>query len=110
MNLTFRSGRRATFELGVTLSCLCTFVPRTNASNPTFTQQAYLKASNSEAGDFFGKSVAVSGDTVVVGSDDSSSATGINGNGSNNSASRSGAAYVFVRSGTLLSPTWIQQA
>ncbi len=30
-------------------------------------QQAYLKASNTDAGDSFGCSVAVSGDTVVVG-------------------------------------------
>ena len=30
-------------------------------------QQAYLKASNTGAGDYFGYSVAISGDTVVVG-------------------------------------------
>ena len=33
----------------------------------TWSQQAYLKASNTGAGDRFGWSVAVSGDTVVVG-------------------------------------------
>ena len=33
----------------------------------TWTQQAYLKASNTDAGDRFGYSAAVSGDTAVVG-------------------------------------------
>ena len=70
-------------------------------------QQAYLKASNTGASDQFGQSVAVSGDTVVVGADgESSAATGVNGNQGDNSASYAGAAYVFVRSGT----TWTQQA
>ncbi|MBS1790757.1 MAG: putative Ig domain-containing protein [Acidobacteria bacterium] len=75
--------------------------------DPNFTQQAYLKASNTGAGDEFGGSVAVSGDTVVVGAAaEDSSATGVNGNQADNSAANSGAAYVFVRSGA----TWTQQA
>ena len=70
-------------------------------------QQAYLKASNTDAGDHFGHSVAVSGDTVVVGANfEDSSATGVNGDQSDNSATVSGAVYVFVRNGT----TWTQQA
>src|SRR5207247_1774974 len=70
-------------------------------------QQAYLKASNTGANDVFGFSVAISGDTVVVGARwEASNATGVNGNQSNNSASAAGAAYVFVRSGT----NWMQQA
>jgi hypothetical protein len=69
-------------------------------------QQAYLKASNTGAGDGFGWSAAVSGDTVVIGSPlEDSSTTGVN-SGSNESATDAGAAYVFVRSGT----TWSQQA
>ena len=76
-------------------------------SGSTWTQQAYLKASNTGASDFFGASVAISGDTVVVGAyDEDSAATGVNGNQANNTAIDSGAAYVFVRSGT----TWTQQA
>lgn len=68
-------------------------------------QQAYLKASNTDAGDFFGRSVAISGDTVVVGAYAEDSATiGVNGNEANNGAPDSGAAYVFVRTGT----TWTQ--
>jgi hypothetical protein len=76
-------------------------------SETTWSQQAYLKASNTGAGDRFGYSVAVSGDTVVIGAYyEDSNATGVNGNQADNSASNAGAAYVFVRSGT----TWTQQA
>ncbi|MEI6784777.1 MAG: FG-GAP repeat protein, partial [Verrucomicrobiota bacterium] len=73
----------------------------------TWTQQAYLKASNTDAGDWFGYSVAVSGDTVVVGArQEYSNATGVNGNQSDNSQYNAGAVYVFVRNGT----AWSQQA
>jgi hypothetical protein len=73
----------------------------------TWSQQAYLKASNTGASDEFGWSVSVSGDTVVVGAwGEDSNATGVGGNQSDNSAAQSGAAYVFVRNGT----TWSQQA
>src|SRR5258707_385329 len=59
-----------------------------------WTQQAYLKASNTEAYDEFGARAAVSGDTVVVGAfSESSNAAGVNGNQNDNSASASGAAY-----------------
>ena len=60
-------------------------------------QQAYLKASNTGYQDHFGLSVAVSNDTIVVGAfGESSNATGVNGNQSDNSASSAGAAYVFI--------------
>ena len=59
------------------------------------TEDAKLTASDAAAGDAFGRSVAVSGDTVVVGSN-SDGGAGFN----------SGSAYVFTRSGT----TWSQQA
>ncbi|MDP2600865.1 MAG: cadherin-like beta sandwich domain-containing protein [Deltaproteobacteria bacterium] len=76
-------------------------------SGTTWTQQAYLKGSNAAAGDQFGFSVAISGDTVVVGADfEDSNATGIDGDQTDNSSADSGAAYVFTRSGT----TWSQQA
>lgn len=72
-----------------------------------WSQQAYLKASNTGADDVFGYSVAVSGDTIVVGAyAEDSSATGVNGNQADNSTIYAGAAYVFVRSGTI----WSQQA
>ena len=73
----------------------------------TWTQQAYLKASNTGANDSFGWSVAIADDTVVVGAyGEDSGATGVNGNQSDNTAPNAGAAYVFVRDGT----TWSQQA
>ncbi len=76
-------------------------------SGTTWSQQAYLKASNTGSGDYFGNSVAIDGDTVLVGaSGEDSNASGIDGNQADNSAANSGAAYVFVRNGT----TWSQQA
>ncbi|KYF94352.1 hypothetical protein BE17_24785 [Sorangium cellulosum] len=73
----------------------------------TWAQQAYLKASNTGAGDLFGSSVAISGNTVAVGATgEASSATGVNGAQADNSAAGSGAVYVFTRSGS----TWTQQA
>jgi hypothetical protein len=73
----------------------------------TWSQQAYLKASNTETNDLFGASVAISGDTVVIGANsEDSAATGVNGNQADNSADSAGAVYVFVRNGT----TWSQQA
>jgi len=75
----------------------------------TWSQQAYLKASNTDAGDLFGVYASVSGDTLVVGAPlESSSATGVNGNQNDNNAFRSGAAYVFVRDPQ--AGTWSQQA
>ncbi len=64
-------------------------------SGTTWSQQAKLTATDGAAGDEFGYSVALSGDTAVIGAarDDD------NGNDS-------GSAYVFTRSGT----TWSQQA
>ncbi|CDN87738.1 FG-GAP repeat protein [Hydrogenophaga intermedia] len=72
-------------------------------------QQGYLKASNASAGDRFGSSLALSADggTLAVGAhQEDSNATGINGDQSNNSATDSGATYVFTRS----NGNWSQQA
>ena len=70
----------------------------------TWSQQAYLKASNTDSWDYFGREVAIWGDTIVVGaSGESSNATGINGDESNDLATNSGAAYVFSREGTFWS-------
>src|SRR5262249_21705547 len=61
----------------------------------TWTQQQQLTADDGEGGDAFGHSVAVSGDTVVVGA--SLATIGAN--------SDQGSAYVFVRSGAV----WTKQ-
>ncbi len=61
-----------------------------------WSQQDYLKATNSEAGDSFGIAVAIDGDTIIVGANlEDSSATGSNNGTSSNAALNSGAAYVF---------------
>ena len=78
-------------------------------SGASWTQQAYLKASNTGRSDEFGDALALSsdGNTLVVGANgEASSATGINGDQISNLSGNSGAAYVFVRSGS----TWSQQA
>ena len=73
----------------------------------TWSQQAMLQASNPTIANQFGNTVALSGDTLAVGSPfESSRATGINGNQNNNLANSSGAVYVFQRTGQ----TWAQQA
>ena len=67
-------------------------------SGSSWSQQAYVKASNTEANDNFGISVALSadGNTLAVGAyGEDSNATGINGNQADNSASSSGAVYVY---------------
>lgn len=64
----------------------------------TWSQHSYIKASNTEAYDEFGSSVAMSGDgrTVAMGARmESSAAKGVNGNQADNEAGQSGAAYVF---------------
>ena len=61
-----------------------------------WSQQAYLKASNTGSLDLFGSSIALDGDTLAVGAlFEASNATGVNGNQGNNSAPDSGATYVF---------------
>jgi len=79
----------------------------TRDAGNVWSQQAYIKASNTEAGDVFGRSVALDGDTLVVTALEDSSATGINGDQSDNSADRAGAVYVFTRDA---SDVWSQQA
>ena len=63
-------------------------------SGTFWSQQQKLTASDGAAGDNFGVSVAISGDTVIVGAEQHVV-----------SGSASGAAYVFTRSGTV----WTQQ-
>lgn len=72
---------------------------RTNGDPGTWSQQAYLKASNTGQNYFFGSSVSISGDSSTL-------AVGSKGEASNASLLSSGAAYVFKRNGT----QWAQQA
>ena len=62
-----------------------------------WSQQAYLKASNTGIDGLFGISVALSGDTLAVGAPhEDSCATGINGDQTNNGCLGAGAVYVYV--------------
>lgn len=76
-------------------------------SGTTWSQQAYVKAANTQAGDAFGASIALAGNVLVVGAEgEDGAATGVNGDPSSNAAQDSGAVYVFTRS----SATWSQEA
>lgn len=74
-----------------------------------WSQRAYIKASNTSSHDYFGNSVALSGDggTLAIGAPfEASSATGIDGDQTDESFGAAGAVYVFVRT----HETWTQQA
>jgi hypothetical protein len=78
-------------------------------SGSAWTRQAYVKPVTVGPGDQFGIAVALSADggTLAVGATNEDGATrGIGGDETSGSATNSGAAYVFTRSGT----TWSQQA
>jgi hypothetical protein len=64
-------------------------------SGTTWTQEQKLTASDAAAGDLFGCSVAISGETALIGARLDNNAGGAN----------AGSAYVFVRSGT----TWSEE-
>ena len=84
-------------ELGASEAGAVYFYTR---SGTTWTQQAYVKSSNSEASDEFGSSIALSqdGKTMLVGArGEDSGAKGVNGNQADNSVRDAGAAYLFVR-------------
>ena len=75
----------------------------------TWSQQAFIKASNTGFNDWFGSRVALSGDgnTAAIGASlEDGDATGIDGRQDSNDAPEAGAVYLFTRTGT----TWRQQA
>lgn len=77
------------------------------SSGSTWVQEAYIKASNTGAGDNFGFHVALAGDNLAVGAPGESSATtGVNGSQIDDNATASGAVYIFQRTGT----SWAQKA
>jgi hypothetical protein len=74
-----------------------------------WSQEAYLKASNTETGDLFGSWIFMSGDgaTLAIGArSEDSSAFGVGGNQADNSAPDAGAVYVFRRTAGI----WNQEA
>ncbi len=75
----------------------------------SWTQQAYIKASNAGSNDIFGEAMALSddGNTLAVAAEkEDGGDSGVNGDQNDNSAAESGAAYIFSRSGVV----WSQQA
>src|SRR5262244_3945021 len=77
--------------------------------NNTWTQQAYIKASNPGQSDKFGFVVSLSqdGNTLAASAPgEGSAAKGINGDQNDDSIPEAGAVYVFTRTGTV----WSQQA
>ncbi len=88
-------GAICTDDLGASSGAAYVFV----RSGSTWSQQAKLLASDGSTGDFFGQSVGISGDYVVVGAPlDDDAMPG-------NILTESGAAYVFLRTGT----AWAEQ-
>ena len=76
-------------------------------SGTTWSQQAYIKATNSEANDRFGYNLALSGDLLAIGAfQEGSCATGVDGNQNDNMCANAGAVYVYRRTGT----TWTDEA
>jgi len=74
-----------------------------------WSQQAFIKASNTGFNDWFGSRVALSADgniAAIGASLEDSAAKGINGKQDDESATEAGAVYLFARSGT----TWRQVA
>ena len=77
-------------------------------SGATWSQQAFLKASNTGPNDWFGSRIALSGDgnlAAIGASLEDGSAKGIDGK-SDDAANEAGAVYLFARTGT----AWRQQA
>ena len=65
----------------------------------TWTQRAYIKGANTDAGDEFGSAVALNGDgrIMAIGAhNEDSGAKGVNGDPNDNSADDSGAVYIFT--------------
>jgi hypothetical protein len=79
-------------------------------SGVNWTQEAYIKASNTNINDAFGYLIAIDGDTLAVGApgEDSNSSSITNGTTSSpdNSLLESGAVYIYKRSGV----NWAQEA
>jgi len=94
-------------QLGYTSDSGAVYVFRNDGTG--WSQQAYVKASNTGEDDSFGSAIDLSadGDTLVVtAKEEGSAATGINGDQTDNSARDAGAAYVFRFDGT----DWYQEA
>ncbi len=93
-NKKILTDKKILITLLITTILVFGFMPLQNIFALSFDEVAKLTASDTASGDRFGTSVAVSGDTAVIGAflDD-------------DAGSGSGSVYVFTRSGT----TWTEQ-
>ena len=97
-------------RLLATISCAALLASAASAQT-TPAWQNYLKASNTDAGDFYGSAMDASGDVLVVGaSREASSANQVNGNQASNGLAGAGAAYVLRKSGSGTQMSWTQEA
>ncbi|WP_325892524.1 FG-GAP repeat protein [Grimontia sp. NTOU-MAR1] len=90
----FNTGESGTFAS----SSGAVYVYRFENENDEWSQQAYIKASNTGSSDYFGFSLSVSGDgnALAVGArGEASDANGINGDGDNDNADDAGAVYIY---------------
>jgi Ca2+-binding RTX toxin-like protein len=88
--------QRGRVGIVVLAAALVLYVPVPSFAEPLVTEVAHLFASDAAAVDEFGSSVAVAGDTLLVGAFIDDTTAGIN----------AGSAYVFVRDGN----SWTEQA
>lgn len=99
---------------GTSSSAGAAYIFKRDSSTGIWTQDAYLKAANADQDDSFAYSLAISGDYIIVGAygESNSTRTIINTDNAvstdNNSASGSGAAYIFKRDSS--TGNWSQDA
>jgi len=75
--------------------------------NGLWTFHSFLKSSNSDPDDQFGTGIAFNGEILAISAmGESSNATGVDGDETNNDAMNSGAVYIFRLDGD----TWVQEA
>ncbi len=76
-------------------------------SGATWAHQAYVKASNTDASDDFGRRIALDGNLLAVTAHrEDSAAVGVGGDAADDSLAEAGAAYLFSRQGG----EWTQRA
>ncbi|MEM7182647.1 MAG: putative Ig domain-containing protein [Spirochaetota bacterium] len=90
-------------DAGTATSSGAVYIFKRNSTTGDWSQDAYLKASNAEASDSFGNSIAIDGDYIIVGAySEGNGSTSINNTDNASitdasSASQAGAAYIFRR-------------
>ncbi|NQU49287.1 MAG: hypothetical protein HQ519_11620 [Planctomycetes bacterium] len=93
----------SSFAFFVSAFSLCTSVYSQDPTGdlrtgPLIMQEAYFKSIEPGERDEFGSSIAIDGNTAVIGApNEDSNATGVNGDPSNNFQPDSGAAFVYIR-------------